>query len=111
MTTIEGAVDVDEVQQLITEALGATGQLPSMTRLAELDEQLRPEVERLVEAVRGQADNAEPHSGKWHALRTEIDRAEDVLKARLPDGPLAGSLHVAELARRVCALRQAEGAR
>ncbi|MFI6285870.1 DUF6415 family natural product biosynthesis protein [Streptomyces sp. NPDC051018] len=100
---------VDDVQHLITEALSATGHLPPPTRLIELDEQLRAEVKRLVDIVQAKAAKAEPHSRSWHVLRTELGRAGDALTTALPQGPLAGSLHVAELARRACALRQAEG--
>jgi uncharacterized protein YhaN len=105
----EPDVDVAAVQHLITEALGATSALPSRARLVELDEQLRAELDRLVPAVRKMAEAAPHRSREWHRLQNELDRAVDALAPRLPDGPLAASLHVAELARRACALRQIEG--
>lgn len=106
----EPDVDVAAVQHLITEALGATGQLPRLERLVELDGQLRAEIERRVPVVRKRAEAAEERSREWYALNTALDQVHDTLQYRLPSTPLAGSIHVAELARRLCALQQAEGA-
>ncbi|MFD9212108.1 DUF6415 family natural product biosynthesis protein [Streptomyces sp. NPDC059544] len=106
----EPEVDVAAVQHLITEALGATGQLPRRERLVELDEQLRGEIERVVPDVRKRAETAEERSREWYALHSALDQVNDTLQRRLPETPLAGSIHVAELARRLCTLQQAEGA-
>lgn len=104
-------VDVDAVQQLITEALGATGVLPPLQRLAELDEQLRAEIERLLPVVQQRLDQAPPRTREWYALDRVLVDAREVLTFRRPSAPLAGSIQVAELARKLCALRQAEGVR
>ncbi|MEW1867061.1 DUF6415 family natural product biosynthesis protein [Streptomyces caelestis] len=97
------------MQHLITEALSATGTLPRPTRLAELDGQLRTEILRLIPAVQKRADDAEHRSPEWYALDRVLDRAHDMLRVRLPSTPLAGSIHVGELARRLYALQQSEG--
>lgn len=109
MTTIEGDVDAAAVQQLITEALGATGTLPSTNRLKELDEQLRAEILRIIPVVQKLAAATEERSRDWYALHGALDTAHDALQYRLPSTPLAGSIHVGALARRLCALQQAEG--
>ncbi|WP_327725711.1 DUF6415 family natural product biosynthesis protein [Streptomyces europaeiscabiei] len=111
MTATRPGVDAMEVHALITEALGATGVLPPHARLAELDEQLREEINRLIPIVRDKSDHTELRSRDWYALQQAADHAEDSLTYKLDEQPLAGALHVAELARRLCALQQAEGAK
>lgn len=110
MTATRPGIDAEAVHALITEALGATGVLPAHARLVELDEQLREEIERLIPIVRDKSDRTELRSREWYALQQAADHAEDSLTFPLDEQPLAGALHVAELARRLCALQQAQGA-
>lgn len=100
--------DVDAVQELITEALGATGLLPTMQRLTELDEQLRAEIERLLPVVQQRLDQAPPRTREWYALDRAVVDAREVLHFQRPTRPLGASLQVAELARKLQALRERE---
>lgn len=99
--------DVDAVQELITEALGATGLLPTMQRLTELDEQLRTVIERLMPVVQQWLDQVPPRTREWYALDRALVDAREVLTFQRPTRPLAASIQVAELARKLHALRHA----
>lgn len=103
------SVDSDEIARLIDEALGATGILPPMDRLTELDQLLRVEIERLIPVVQRQADAAPLRSREWYKLIQAAERAEDTLRYQVGAAPLVGAIHVAELARRVRELREAGG--
>lgn len=107
MTTPQQSVDADEIAHLIDEALGATGILPPMARLTELDQLLRAEVERLIPIVQRQADAAPLRSRQWYKLIQSAERAEDTLRYQVGAAPLVGSIQVAELARRVNEMREA----
>lgn len=109
MTTTPQPVDADDVAHLIEEALGATGILPPMARLEELDKLLRAEIERLVPVVQRQADATPLRSREWYMLIQAAERAEDALQYQIGAAPLAGAIHVGELARRVRELRDAAG--
>ncbi|WP_399142133.1 DUF6415 family natural product biosynthesis protein [Streptomyces sp. NBUA17] len=99
------SVDVDDAARLIAEALSATGILLPMTRLEVLDRGLRAEATRLIRVVQRQADATPLRSREWYELIQAAERAEETLQFQLGTMPLAGSLQVAELARRVCELR------
>ncbi|MFJ7238202.1 DUF6415 family natural product biosynthesis protein [Streptomyces olivaceus] len=98
-------VDADVISELISEALGATGILPPMSRLEELDKALRAEIERLVPLVQRQADATPLRSRDWYAMIQAAERAEDAIQYRLGTAPLAGAIHVGGLAERVTELR------
>jgi len=102
-------VDAEAIAAAITDALSPTSVLPELHKLGRLDEQLRAEICRLTPIVRTAADSEPPRSREWYRLHNELGRAADATAPRMPDQPLAASLHVAELARRACALRQIEG--
>ncbi|WP_411091374.1 DUF6415 family natural product biosynthesis protein [Streptomyces sp. 049-1] len=101
MTTTRRPVDAAEVSELIAEALGATGILPPMARLEELDRLLRAEIERLVPVATRQADAVPLRSREWYALVQATERAEDAMQYQIGAAPLAGAIHVGELASRV----------
>lgn len=105
MSTTKPPVDADEVTRLIAEALGATGRLPTVSRLEELDKALRAEIERLVPVAQGRADAAPLRSREWYALIQAAERAEDAAQYRLGTAPLAAAIHVGVLADRVTELR------
>ncbi|WP_217167092.1 DUF6415 family natural product biosynthesis protein [Streptomyces sp. AC512_CC834] len=107
MTTTRHSVDADEITRLISEALSATGTLPPLSRLEELDKALRGEIERLVPLAQRQADAAPLRSRTWYARIQASERAEDAMQYQLGAAPLAGAIHVGELARRVCELHEA----
>jgi hypothetical protein len=98
-------VDANEISQLIAAALGATGVLPPMSRLEELNRVLRAEVERLAPLVHRQADDEPLQSRAWYRLIQTAERAQDTLNFQMGTAPLSGAIHVAELARRVQELR------
>lgn len=100
------ALDAAGIQSLITESLGATQQLPEQHRIAELDEQLRDELDRLLPAAQQCANALNRGTPEWYNLQRTIDHTNDALHERPGNGRLSGALHVAELARRVCALQQ-----
>ncbi|MEU6460086.1 DUF6415 family natural product biosynthesis protein [Streptomyces sp. NPDC047065] len=104
MTHTQQAIDASEVSDLIAEALGATGILPPMARLEELDRLLRVEIARLVQVATRQADAIPLRSREWYALVQAAERAADVTQYQLGAAPLAGAIHIGELARRVCEL-------
>ncbi|MET9162086.1 DUF6415 family natural product biosynthesis protein [Streptomyces parvulus] len=106
MTHTQQAVDAAKVSDLIAEALGATGLLPSMARLEELDRLLRAEIGQLVVVATRQADATPLRSREWYALVQAAERAEDAAQYQLGAAPLAGAIHVGELARRVCELHE-----
>ncbi|MEU7400022.1 DUF6415 family natural product biosynthesis protein [Streptomyces sp. NPDC044948] len=108
-TTQQQPVDADAAADLIAEALGATGILPPMSRLEELDKALRGEIERLVPVAQRQADAAPLRSRTWYALIQAAERAEDAARYQIGAAPLAGAIHVGELARCVQELRAAAG--
>ncbi|MEV7793441.1 DUF6415 family natural product biosynthesis protein [Streptomyces sp. NPDC087512] len=110
-TTHQQPADTDEISQLITEALGATGILPPMDRLVQLDGLLRAEITRLVPLVQRAADAVPLRSRDWYRLIQTSERAEDALGFQIGAAPLAGAIQVAELARRVHELRDALGGR
>lgn len=103
-------LDAAAIQALITESLGATQQLPEQHRIAELDEQLREELGRLLPIAQQRANGLNRGTTEWYALQRTIDHTGDSLRQRPGTGRLSGALHVAELARRVCALQQQNGA-
>lgn len=109
MATTQQPIDADDVAHLIEEALGATGILPPMSRLVELDKLLRAEIERLVTVVQRKADATPLRSREWYTLVQAADRAEDALQYQIGAAPLAGAIHVGELARRIRELREAGG--
>lgn len=106
--TAQQALDADDMTRLIEEALDATGILPPMARLEEMDRLLRAEIGRLVPLVQRRADATPLRSRDWYQLVQAAERAEDALKFQMGTMPLAGSIHVAELARHVRALRTVE---
>ncbi|WP_370664577.1 DUF6415 family natural product biosynthesis protein [Streptomyces sp. IBSBF 2507] len=108
MRTTQQHIDADQVSHLIAEALGATGILPPMTRLEELDRALRAEIERLVLLVQRRADAKPQGSRDWYRLVQAAERAEDSLNFQMGTAPLAGAIHVAHLARHVHELREVE---
>ncbi|GHI91761.1 DUF6415 family natural product biosynthesis protein [Streptomyces olivaceus] len=91
--------------RLISEALGATDMDLSLSRMEELDQALRAEIQRLVRVAQRHADAAPLRSRTWYALIQAAERAEDAAQYQLGAAPLAGAIHVGELARRVCELR------
>ncbi|MBZ6085372.1 hypothetical protein KVH15_30755 [Streptomyces olivaceus] len=90
---------------LISEALGATDMDLPLPRMEELDQALRAEIQRLVPVAHRHADAAPLRSRTWYALIQAAERAEDAAQYQLGAAPLAGAIHVGELARRVCELR------
>ncbi|MFF7171073.1 DUF6415 family natural product biosynthesis protein [Streptomyces pseudovenezuelae] len=94
---------------LIVEAFDAGDAMPPHERFVELDKLLRAEIDRLVTYVQRLADNTAHRTREWYAMTNAIDKATDALQFQLGTGPLAGSLHVAELARRVIELQEAGG--
>lgn len=109
-TQHEAALDAAAIQALITESLGATRQLPEQSRIAELDEQLRAGIDRLLPIATERAARLDRGTPEWHALQRAIDHTRDALLGSAGTGRLSGALHVAELARQVCGLQQAMGA-
>ncbi|MEV7796543.1 DUF6415 family natural product biosynthesis protein [Streptomyces sp. NPDC087512] len=105
--TQQQPVDADKISRLIAEALSATGILPPMDRLVQLDELLRAEIERLVPLVQRRADAVSLRSRDWYKLIQTAERAEDAAQFQIGTTPLAGAIHVAELARWVHELREA----
>ncbi|MDV6290348.1 DUF6415 family natural product biosynthesis protein [Streptomyces sp. UP1A-1] len=89
MATTQQPIDADDVAHLIEEALGATGILPPMSRLVELDKLLRAEIERLVTVVQRKADATPLRSREWYTLVQAADRAEDALQYQIGAAPLA----------------------
>jgi hypothetical protein len=106
--TTQQSVDADEISRLIAEALGATGILPPMDRLNQLDELLRAEIKRLVPLVQQRADTVPLRSRDWYKLIQTAERAEDAMQFQLGTTPLAGAIHVGELARWVHELREVQ---
>ncbi|GHA05695.1 DUF6415 family natural product biosynthesis protein [Streptomyces echinoruber] len=109
MTTVPREVDAAAIEQMIREAFDASRRLPSYPELVTLNEQLRAEINRLMPIVRDAAGRATPRSREWYAAMQAIEHAEYELRQPLGTGPLGGSMHVAELARRVVDLREAGG--
>nr|WTC07064.1 DUF6415 family natural product biosynthesis protein [Streptomyces anthocyanicus] len=108
MRTTQQHIDADRISHLIAEALGATGILPPMARLEELDRALRAEIERLVLLVQRRADAKPQGSRDWYRLVQTAERAADTLNFQMGTAPLAGAIHVAHLARHVHELREVE---
>ncbi|MEU3289877.1 DUF6415 family natural product biosynthesis protein [Streptomyces longwoodensis] len=98
-----------DAADLIAEAFDAGEQMPSHERLVELDEQLRALIERLIVVVQHRINRSPHHTPGWYAMVNAVERAEDALRFQLGTAPLACTLHVAELARKVQELRQAGG--
>ncbi|MGC0211935.1 DUF6415 family natural product biosynthesis protein [Streptomyces levis] len=103
------AAGADPVPALIAEAFEAGRRYWPHERYVGLDKRLREEVERLVPIVQRRADRTPSRSRQWYASTNAIDAAQDALGFQMGTGPLAASLHVAELARRIIALREAAG--
>jgi hypothetical protein len=100
-------VDADTNSRLIAEALSTTEILPPIDRLEQLDELLRAEIERLVPLVLRRADAVSFGSRDWYTLIQTAERAEDAAQFQIGTTPLAGAIHVAELARWVQELHEA----
>lgn len=108
--TSTSSVDAAAIQALVTEALSATGALPVESRVTELDEQLRAEINRLIPIVQDKVDALNRGTREWYGAQSSIDWARDAVLVKLPEGGrLAGALHIGELARRLCDLQQREG--
>jgi hypothetical protein len=86
---------------LIVEAFDAGHAMPPHERLVELDKLLRAEIDGLVTYVQRLADKTAHRTREWYAMTNAIEKATDALAFQLGTGPLAGALHVAELARRI----------
>ncbi|GJF24831.1 DUF6415 family natural product biosynthesis protein [Streptomyces sp. HO565] len=99
--------DADTISRLIAEALSATEIPPPVDRLVQLVELLRAETERLVPLVRRRADAVSFGSRDWYTLIQTAERAEDAAQVQIGTTPLAGAIHVADLARWVQELREA----
>ncbi|MFE9624311.1 DUF6415 family natural product biosynthesis protein [Streptomyces sp. NPDC006527] len=99
----------EDVATLIVEAFEAGHEMPPYERLVEIDKGLRDEIGRLTAHAQRLADKADHRSRQWYALVNAVDRAEDAMRFPLSTTPLAGAVHVAELAHRVQELREAGG--
>lgn len=108
MRTTQQHIDADQASHLIAESLAATGILPPMTRLEELDRALRSEIQRLVLLVQRRTDAKLQGARDWYRLVQAAERAGDTLNLQMDTAPLAGAIHVAHLARHVHELRDAE---
>lgn len=102
-------MNTDDTANLVIEAFDAGRAMPPHERLVELDTLLREEVGRLSAYVQRRADQTAHHTREWHAMTGAIEQADDALTFQLGPSPLAGALHVAELARRVLELQRVGG--
>lgn len=105
----EHAPAVDPITSLTAEAFAAGRDYVPPERFRELDKRLREEIDRLKPMVQRVADRAPHRSRAWYAAVQAVDAAEHDLSYQVPETPIAGSIHVAELARRLLELRQARG--
>ncbi|MFD5838242.1 DUF6415 family natural product biosynthesis protein [Streptomyces collinus] len=103
----EHAPAVDPIPSLIAEALAAGHNDVTAERFRELDKLLREEIDRLKPIVQRVADRTPQRSRGWYAAVQALDAAELDLSYQVATTPIAGSIHVAELARRVIELREA----
>ncbi|MET9816497.1 DUF6415 family natural product biosynthesis protein [Streptomyces sp. NPDC006355] len=101
--------EADPVPSLIAEAFAAGRGYVTPERFTELDKLLREEIERLTPIVQRIADGRPHRSRDWYAAVNAIDAAEHALTYQVATTPLAGSINVAELARRVLDLRRIGG--
>lgn len=102
-------MDTASTASLIVEAFDAGRAMPPHARLVDLDALLRAEIARLTAYVQRRADQTAHRTREWYAMTGAIERAEDTLTFQLGASPLAGSVHVAELARRVLELQEVGG--
>ncbi|MGW5860554.1 DUF6415 family natural product biosynthesis protein [Streptomyces sp. NPDC055239] len=91
----------EELTALIDESLGVCRKLPPRERLAKLNEQLRTELARLTPAVQAQADGMNRGTTDWYGRRRAVDATRNALADDLSGNPLAASMAVAELGRRL----------
>jgi hypothetical protein len=105
----ETATDIPSIEALIDEALAPCGTLLDMARLRELHAILRAEAERLAVVVKARADSTGRGTRSWYAMDSTVAYARDVIAEQLASTPLAASLLVRELARRVHALNEWTG--
>ncbi|WP_394436327.1 DUF6415 family natural product biosynthesis protein [Streptomyces sp. SGAir0957] len=96
--------DEDTRTALIAEAEAATGILPPISRLEELDRLLRAELAAVTRTVRGQANRLDHGTTAWYLRDRAIGQAKDTCARDLGVGLRSAALHVSELGRCLQAL-------
>ncbi|WP_143645493.1 DUF6415 family natural product biosynthesis protein [Streptomyces swartbergensis] len=96
-----------EVRALITKAFSAGHEWWEPQEFIDLDKLLREEVDRLVPLVRRRAGEVPHRSRDWYACDKAVDAAEYTMRHPVSTGQISGSIHVAELARRIVELFRA----
>ncbi|MCT9140340.1 DUF6415 family natural product biosynthesis protein [Streptomyces violarus] len=107
----EHAPAADPIASLIAESFDAGRNYVTPERFRELDKLLREEIDRLKPIVQRVADRTPHRSRDWYAAVQAIEAAEHDLSYQAATTPIAGSIHVAELAQRIIELRKASTTR
>lgn len=95
------AHEVPPTETLVDEAIAATGLLPPLARLKELNEQLRAKLADLLPVVQGQADGLNRGTTAWDRRARALRGTRNALVEELSGDRRFAAMQVAELGRRL----------
>ncbi|MET7543986.1 DUF6415 family natural product biosynthesis protein [Streptomyces sp. NPDC005507] len=97
------------VPELIQEAMSVTRTVPGLSRLQELNLEIRAELRRLIPRVERQTEQITPRTTAWYSRERAIAQTQGELSQGLSPSPLAAALAIAELGRCLRTLDQFAG--
>lgn len=92
---------IPPTEALVEEAIAASGLLPPLVRLAELDEQLRAQLGDLLPVVQAQADGLNRGTTAWDRRARALRGTRNALAEEFSSDRRFAAMQVSELGRRL----------